>query len=58
MILFPEAARKAQAEIDAVIGSERLPTFEDRPRLPYVNSLVKELLRWHSVTPLGDSMHI
>ena len=58
MTLYPEAARKAQAEIDAVVGSERLPSFEDRPHLPYVNALVKELIRWHSVTPLGDSIHI
>jgi hypothetical protein len=54
MILFPETARRAQAEIDAVVGSERLPTFADRPHLPYINALIKELLRWNSVTPLGD----
>jgi hypothetical protein len=55
MILFPEAAAKAQNEIDAVVGSDGLPSFEDRPHLPYVNALVKELLRWNSVTPLGAS---
>jgi cytochrome P450 len=53
MILFPEVATKAQTEIDAVVGSERLPTFEDRPHLPYMNAVVKEVLRWNSVTPLG-----
>jgi len=54
MVLFPETACKAQAEINAVVGSERLPTFADRPHLPYINALVKELLRWNSVTPLGE----
>jgi Cytochrome P450 len=40
VILFPQVLRKAQAEIDKVVGSERLPTFEDRPHLPYINALV------------------
>jgi hypothetical protein len=57
MVLFPEVARKAQAEIDIVVGCERLPTFKDRPRLPYINALIKEVLRWNSVTPLGKCIH-
>ena len=44
MILYPEVAAKAQAEIDKVVGSERLPTFEDRPNLPYVNAFINEVL--------------
>jgi hypothetical protein len=44
MILYPEVAARAQAEIDEVIGPDRLPTFEDRPHLPYVNAFVKEVL--------------
>ncbi|KAG6833862.1 cytochrome c oxidase subunit 2 [Tephrocybe sp. NHM501043] len=53
MTLFPETAKKAQAEIDSVVGNDRLPTFEDRPYLPYVDALAKEILRWHSVAPIG-----
>ncbi|KAF9222063.1 cytochrome P450 [Gyrodon lividus] len=53
LTLFPEAQKKAQAEIDAVIGSDRLPTFADRDSLPYVDALVKEVLRWNVVAPLG-----
>jgi hypothetical protein len=30
-----------------------LPTVEDRERLPYINAVVKEALRWHVVAPLG-----
>jgi len=51
MALFPEVAKKAQAEIDAVVGNDRLPTFADREHLPYVDALVKEVFRWNSVVP-------
>ncbi|KDQ14757.1 hypothetical protein BOTBODRAFT_32517 [Botryobasidium botryosum FD-172 SS1] len=55
MTIFPEAQKKAQQEIDRVIGSNsgRLPTLEDREDLPYVESIWKETLRWLPVTPLG-----
>ncbi|KAF5534090.1 oxidoreductase [Fusarium napiforme] len=52
MTLFSEAQMKAQSEIDKVIGNERLPTLSDRQSLPYVNALVKEVLRWHPVGPM------
>ncbi|KAJ7105898.1 cytochrome P450 [Mycena epipterygia] len=53
MILSPDVQRKAQAEIDSVIGGSRLPVFSDRDQLPYVSAVVTELFRWHSVAPLG-----
>ncbi|EMD40455.1 hypothetical protein CERSUDRAFT_80124 [Gelatoporia subvermispora B] len=53
MTCFPEAQKKAQEEIDSVIGTDRLPTIADRERLPYVNALCKEVLRWNPVAPLG-----
>ncbi|OAA33863.1 O-methylsterigmatocystin oxidoreductase [Beauveria brongniartii RCEF 3172] len=53
MAMFPTVQHKAQAEIDLVIGSNRLPRFEDRDKLPYVNGIVKELHRWSPVTPMG-----
>ncbi|KAF9002579.1 cytochrome P450 [Cyathus striatus] len=53
MTHYPEVLRKAQAEIDAVIGSNRLPDFSDRDSLPYINALAKETTRWIAVTPLG-----
>ena len=54
MALHPEVQKKAQAEIDAVVGLNRLPDFEDRPFLPYINAVVKESMRWHLVAPLGE----
>ncbi|KAK1219826.1 hypothetical protein PQX77_017400 [Marasmius sp. AFHP31] len=53
MTLHPELQTRAQKEIDAVIGSERLPDFDDRDRLPFVNALLAETARWNPVTPLG-----
>ncbi|KAG1823196.1 cytochrome P450 [Suillus variegatus] len=51
--LFPDVQKKAQAEIDLVVGPDRLPTFADRDSLPYTDALVKEVLRWHVVCPTG-----
>lgn len=53
MILFPDVQKKAQAEIDSVVGRDRLPDFGDRDRLPYINGVVKEAFRWLHVAPLG-----
>ncbi|KAI0701738.1 cytochrome P450 [Earliella scabrosa] len=53
MIQHPEILKKAQKEIDAVVGNSRLPTFSDRPNLPYVNAVVNEALRISSPVPLG-----
>ncbi|KAJ6579508.1 cytochrome P450 [Mycena vulgaris] len=53
MINHPEVQQKAHAEIDAVVGEGRLPDFRDEPSLPYVNALVKEVMRWRTVTALG-----
>ena len=53
MALYPEVQKKAQAEIDAVVGPNRLPEFRDRPSLPYINAVVKESFRWNIVAPVG-----
>ncbi|KIJ20113.1 hypothetical protein PAXINDRAFT_166256 [Paxillus involutus ATCC 200175] len=53
LTLFPDVQKKVQAEIDAVVGPDRLPTFADRDSLPYVEALAKEVMRWHAVTPLA-----
>ncbi|EJD49130.1 cytochrome P450 [Auricularia subglabra TFB-10046 SS5] len=53
MTLYPDVQRKAQEEIDALTGGERLPVYADREHLPYVNALVKEIHRWHPVLPIG-----
>ena len=53
MSLNPDVQRKAQAELDAVVGPGRLPEFSDSNSLVYVNAVIKETLRWHTIAPLG-----
>jgi hypothetical protein len=53
MIAYPETQARAQAELDAVVGRARLPTFADYPHLPYIRAMVKEILRWGPVAPMG-----
>ena len=45
MLHYPDVYRKAQEEIDRVIGNERLPDLTDRHSLPYLEALVMELYR-------------
>ena len=44
---------RAQAEIDAVVGRDRFPTLDDKPSLPYIEAVCKEVMRWKMVTPMG-----
>ena len=53
MIAYPETQARAHAELDAVIGRTRLPTFADYPHLPYIRAIVKELLRWRPIAPIN-----
>lgn len=53
MQLYPEAQRKAQKEIDEVIGPNRLPDFSDRESLPMVECVIQEVLRLYNPIPLG-----
>ncbi|TFY81217.1 hypothetical protein EWM64_g2804 [Hericium alpestre] len=56
MTLYLEVQGKAQAELDAVVGHNRLPTLSDSEQLPYINALVKEVFRWSPVGPVGINM--
>jgi len=53
LLNYPDVLKKAQEEIDKVIGPGNLPTFEDRPSLPYINAIAKESVRWRDTTPLA-----
>lgn len=54
MILHPEAQAAAHAEIDKVIGRDRLPTFEDKEKTPYLKAMIMETLRWSPAAPIGQ----
>ncbi|TFK23029.1 cytochrome P450 [Coprinopsis marcescibilis] len=47
----PEVRRRAQAELDKVVGADRLPTIEDMEELPFITAIVKETLRWVLALP-------
>uniref|UniRef100_A0A0W0FW70 Cytochrome P450 n=1 Tax=Moniliophthora roreri TaxID=221103 RepID=A0A0W0FW70_MONRR len=57
MLWYPEVLKKAREEVDRVVGSDRLPTFEDEEQLPYVMACIKELLRCRPPTPLEDTFY-
>ncbi|THU98740.1 cytochrome P450, partial [Dendrothele bispora CBS 962.96] len=53
MVLYPEVLGKMQEEMDQVIGIGKLPTFEDRERLEYLECVLKEVYRWNPPAPFG-----
>ncbi|TFY76222.1 hypothetical protein EWM64_g7790 [Hericium alpestre] len=53
LVLHPDVQWRAQAEIDSVIGRDRLPDFDDRASMPYVDAVCREVIRWKIVNPLG-----
>ncbi|KIP04386.1 hypothetical protein PHLGIDRAFT_25626 [Phlebiopsis gigantea 11061_1 CR5-6] len=55
MLQNPEVQKKAQAELDRVVGNHRLVDYEDQASLPYFSAMMKEVLRWRPVTPLAAS---
>ncbi|KAG8905316.1 hypothetical protein FRB99_000242 [Tulasnella sp. 403] len=53
LTLNPHVQTLAHAEIDRVIGSDRLPTLDDQDDLPYITAIVLETLRWNPPTATG-----
>ena len=53
MLKNPKVQQRAHEELDGVIGRGRLPDFEDKDSLPYINAICKEVLRFYPITPLG-----
>ncbi|KAF8649401.1 hypothetical protein AX16_005842 [Volvariella volvacea WC 439] len=53
LVAYPEKQKKAQEEVDRVVGSQRAPTWDDIPNLPYVRALIEEVQRFRPVANLG-----
>lgn len=53
MILHPDVQDKVHAELDTVVGRGTIPTFADRPRLPYLQAVLYEVMRWNPPASLG-----
>ena len=54
MVVHPALQVKAQVEIDAVVGKDRLPTMDDRPLLPFIDAIYREILRYNPIAPLCE----
>jgi Cytochrome P450 len=52
LALHPQVQKRVQAEIDGVVGKDQLPAFNDRPCLPYIEVMCREVLRSWVVTPI------
>jgi cytochrome P450 len=50
----PETLQKAREELDAVVGTDRLPTIADRTSLPFIEAVYMEALRWTVPVPLSE----
>ncbi|TFY53092.1 hypothetical protein EVG20_g10268 [Dentipellis fragilis] len=53
MVAYPDVQRRAQKELDTVIGHSRTPTFAEFDHLPYIQAIVKESIRWRTILPYG-----
>ncbi len=56
MIIHPKIQTKAWAELDAVVGHDRLPSISDRPNLPYLRSIMAETFRFAPPIPLCENL--
>ena len=54
MLSFPEHLKKAQEELDRVVGPDRLPSWEDEEQLPYLMACIKESMRLNPAATIGE----
>jgi cytochrome P450 len=57
MLLYPDIQKRGQEAVCQVIGNGRLPNFTDSQSIPYIDAILKEVLRWRPVAPLGNYLH-
>jgi len=55
MVLYPDVQARARAEIDQVVRHDQMPCLDNRASLPYLDAILREVLRWYPVVPLGQS---
>ncbi|KAG1887797.1 cytochrome P450 [Suillus subluteus] len=53
MVLYPDIQARARAEIDQVVRHDKMSCLDDRASLPYLDAILREVMRWYPVTPLG-----
>ncbi|KAG1723718.1 cytochrome P450 [Suillus paluster] len=58
MLLYPDVQARARAEINQVVGHDKMPCLDDRPSLPYLSAILREVLRWYPPAPLGSEWYM
>ncbi|XP_069079796.1 vitamin D 25-hydroxylase isoform X1 [Pleurodeles waltl] len=53
MALYPNIQGQVQKEIDFVVGPNGTPSLEAKPRMPYTEAVLHEILRFCNIVPLG-----
>ncbi|XP_044960292.1 flavonoid 3'-monooxygenase CYP75B4-like [Hordeum vulgare subsp. vulgare] len=53
LIRHPDMLKRAQEELDAVVGRDKLVAESDLPRLAFLGAVIKETFRLHPSTPLS-----
>lgn len=53
LVLHPDVQQRARCDLDNVVGRDRLPIFSDRCKLPYIEAICREVLRWKVILPLA-----
>ena len=53
MAMYPDVQRKAQAEVDRIVGLNRLPEYDDLPNMPYLWAILLETIRWVPISPFA-----
>lgn len=51
--VFVFCKERVHREIDSVLANGRMPTLEDKQRMPYVEAVLHEVLRFCNIVPLG-----
>ena len=58
MLLYPDIQVRARHELETALGTHHLPTFEDFGSVPYIDAMIRELLRWQPVARLGKFLQL
>ncbi|OQV09706.1 hypothetical protein CLAIMM_13798 [Cladophialophora immunda] len=57
MMLYPDEQKRAHAQLDDVVGNDRLPKPSDLEKLPYIRQIMKEVVRWMPTAVTGAIPH-
>ncbi|KAG1831330.1 cytochrome P450 [Suillus variegatus] len=53
MVLYPDIQARACIELDQAVKHDRMPCLDDRASMPYLDAILREVLRSYPVVPLG-----